>query len=184
VDHNSKKSKDDEYLLFVITPYIGNNEIAHTHSLEKIKRAVEYSLQRGKNLIKTMYKGLRPVVINGMPTGAFPCDMERFNRICKHMGNAIYFHHYNEQFDGEFLVKTNSLRMSDYSPSNIYRELGNIENIMSSGTKYGSNPDVFYYQIMEFSGIIHLRLVFYEGFSVLLIKKIPILGQGKDSNPV
>jgi len=57
-EHNSAKSKDDEYLLNVLVINLPANEIAKNHFLTKIKRAV----QRNPRLMNQIMQNRCPVV--------------------------------------------------------------------------------------------------------------------------
>lgn len=171
-EHNSQKSKDDEYLLLVIGMHYENNLDAQRHFAHSIKRA----LSRNPKLFG-IYKNLRPVNA-GQNIGAFfEVDKLRFENELRKIIRGLYFHIYKEKWLGEVRLMNNGLKMRNYEhflDSAEYNAIlihgfQQVRQFMSKHKKYGANPNIFYYQHEVTEGMEVLRLVFYEGFEVVAL---------------
>jgi hypothetical protein len=172
-DHNSKKSKDDEYLLTLLAITLPANEIAKNHFLTKVRR----SIKRNPRLITALMENRCPVTVINSQTGeiqnttATRIEDVRLNSVLEHIARALYFHHFKEPWQGS--VKTQcdfllaSLDLDDQNLNNQCAELAEgADHIFAKCEFYGANPDVFKYQVLE-NGIDKLmRLHFYEGCRV------------------
>jgi hypothetical protein len=57
-EHNSKKSKDDEFLMGCMAGIVGNNVIGFFHAHTKVKRAIE---RNGKEFIHVLMREAQPL---------------------------------------------------------------------------------------------------------------------------
>lgn len=171
-EHNLRKSGDDEYLLYILSFNLPANTTAHGQASTKIARAIE----RRPALSKSLMGGQQPVlVINDRmreiyETAEVALDGARFERTLSLIALGIYFHQYRTRWDGnlrvcpEFIAFPYEANASEIS-ANISALAVYAEQLFAEANRYGENPDVFSYQIIE-SGYEHrclLRLSFYGG---------------------
>jgi hypothetical protein len=182
--HNSRKSEDDQYLLFVIASYYETNLVAQQHFSKNILPAIK----ERPMLIKIFSREYFPVTVNGLPTIAYKVDKNRFNNSIDHIARAIYFHHFRQKMLEPIsivqLAELSSGKNEDFLRNYLRQEL-KFKDFQMAPTlpKYGQNQEIFYYQVIEDKRNKKdiLRLVFYEGFvaiaypSFLPIKKCCLL---------
>ena len=171
-EHNSQKSKDDEYLLLVIGMHYENNLDAQRHFSGSIKKAI----QRNPNLFR-IYKNLKPVSMGGNIAASFEVNKARLDNILTNIIRGLCFHVHSEKWLKDVRLLNNGLKMLNYehfldsAEHNVILAHGfsQLRKFMINHKKFGSNPNIFYYQqeVTE-SGEI-LRLVFYEGFEVVAL---------------
>lgn len=175
--HNTRKSKNDEYLLFCLVMSIPSNEVGENQFLSKVMRAIE----RNPGLINQFLIDHQPVVIEDTETSkventiAIKIDDDRLNEELDHLSRAIYFHHCGEKWNGEIDVYPNFLLSLDQENArDINDPLANMDNLSNQLFEniefHGENPEVFKYQIIDGSKLCHkfLRLYFYNGNRVTI----------------
>ena len=172
--HNGEKKNDDEFLMVSLAGIIGNNSIGYRHKLGKVDRAIRNSANR---LLDQVVVDNRQVhrfelgpnrfheVIWGTP------DVERLRRCFDHIGHGLYFHHFRKRFEGEITVVLGYLFHSEHN-AKTWIELveARTELELKDKPSFGSNPDVFYYQVTEADQFrrFAMRLAFYGGLRVYL----------------
>ena len=173
--HNSKKSHDDEYFLYVLCGSFQINEVGRNLYVTKLRRAIK----RNPSVLKKIAETATPVRIADHISGsivnstAHKLDEDRFNTIVDRLSRAIYFHHFQEKWLGhvkyqaEFLFAT--LDQSDESNIPIKEISKDADEWFSGAIYYGENPAVFKYQAIENNESRKMRLHFYEGCKLLLI---------------
>jgi hypothetical protein len=168
--HNLSKSKDDEYLLAVVLSYFENNAIAQGHFIKKMLRA----LKRRPSLFH-LFANLRPATVDGKPTAVFEVDRKRFDRSVACMARGLHFCHYGEKWEDPIDVFTIEpvMRLGNYEEINReFRRLScETTGLLENERRFGDNQEVFYYQICreeQPKGLL-VRIVFYEGFSVIAL---------------
>ena len=168
-DHNLKKSKDDEYLLAILTTHIENNPVASKLFSSKVMRA----LSRRPKLIRNFYRNLRPVKLGNYNTGTFNVDRVRINRAFELIAKGVYYHHYQKTAPPYADVMAYALFTEDREDVNniILETREESSKALENVPRYGANQDVFFYQIFEeLLGNRHLiRLTFYQGVIVDVI---------------
>lgn len=169
--HNTAKSKDDEYLLSVLALNIVNNQQGNDQATTKVLRAVK----RSGGLAKALLKDVTPLIVQDLETKqteetvGIRVDEERIKSALKQIALAIYYHHYDEKFDGLITCYYESLMTLDGdNPVKTnqhwenFRELSN--ELFADLPEHGENPDIFSYQIredQEISKPLAMRLKFY-----------------------
>lgn len=173
--HNSKKSHNDEYFLYVLSTSFQINSVGRNQYVSKIRRAIK----RNPSLLKKFAKTAMSVKVTDPLSGstvdsvAHKLDEDRFNLIIDRLSRAIYYHHYKEKWLGhvkyqaEFLFAT--VDQSDESNSRIKAISKAADEWFSKVIYYGGNPEVFKYQVMDAKDSRKMRLHFYEGCKLLLI---------------
>lgn len=175
-EHNSSKSQDDEYLLYLLVINLPANEIAKNQFLTKIMR----SMERNPGLIRKIMANAHPVIAVDKETGeahhtvAVKIDDARLDSALGHIARALYFYHYKAQWLGNIRTQPDFLLASlDPEEGQEQNKLG--ENMVAAADQlfadkefHGANPDVFKYQILEGGKNLHMimRLHFYNGCRV------------------
>lgn len=178
--HNSKKSKDDEFLMACLAGIVGNNVIGFIHAQTKVKRALERS---GNDLLHVLMTEFQPVitkarygdmmnVIVGRP------DMHRLYSCFEHIAHGLYYHKFGVQFEGRCHIIMDFITYSDADAENyklVCRKRFELEP--QRPKKEGSNPEIFRYEFLEPDefGLIAMHMTFYDG------AKVFIAFQGKDA---
>jgi hypothetical protein len=177
--HNLKKSKDDEYLLAILSMNCDSNKIGQRQATTKLVRAFQGSegFRRAEinNPVRRLIFDRDKRLIVG--TAALTVDRGRLKRCFEHIGRGLYWHHYGKtHFTGSIDVKiefsvgsgVDLLGEADH-PQRSLRAL--CDQGFAGVHKYGANPQVFYYQILrdQTSQAPVMRLVFYEGSCATLI---------------
>ena len=173
-EHNGEKKHDDEFLMVSLAGIIGNNSIGYMHKLGKVDRAIRNSANRLLDQVvidnQQVYRiELWPnrfhEVIWGTP------DVERLRRCFIHIGHGLHFHHFRSRFEGEITVVLGYLFHSEHNAKTwIEFVTDRTELELKEKPRFGSNPDVFYYQVTEPDQfkLFAMSLTFYGGLRVYL----------------
>lgn len=176
--HNTYKSKDDEYLLYVLSMNIPNNPTASDHFSTKVLRAI----QRRPSVIKMFTQKQLPVKVEDTLTGeihetlAFQVDRRRLEYALGMIGRALYFHHFSTSWIGSVSAYPNFLLALTESNSHELNEpvekmAALAEEFFLNEPRYGENHDVFCYQVAGGQPPVEtiMLLRFYEGSRVTLL---------------
>jgi hypothetical protein len=179
-EHNSRKSKDDEYLLYALLLNVPNNETAKNHVFTKLIRAIEYN----PHLITQFAKTQVPVVVEDSvsgkiePTVAVQVDERRLTSGLEMMGRAIYFHHFNQRWRGEVCAYPNFiLAITEPNAQELNAPVEQMAahagQLMQGEPRFGENQQVFSYQVKGGQAPVEtiMLLRFYEGSRVTLLFK-------------
>ena len=170
-EHNLSKSKDDEYLRFVVSSHWTGNQEARLQFSDKVLT----SIRRRPSLKDTFMRESMPSRVGTTETGAFVLDQRRFHRSVVSMAKALYFHHFHrEKWTGDLGIESRdlvALQGTDVEARNRSLEALDTltEKLLSQKPWVGENPAVFCYQIHRDLGTGHwlVRMRFYEGFTVM-----------------
>lgn len=175
--HNSKKSEDDEYILYVLLMNISNNDVAKNHFLTKLMRAIE----RNPSLFNKFIRRREPVVAHDtvrdefQETMAVQIDYKRFCSSMEHMARALHFHHFKRKWSGSVSVYPDFLLsmhpVSARKTNEKIEKMAKAASFMFDGIEcHGKNPDVFEYQVADGSNGVDksMRLHFFGGARVTL----------------
>ena len=177
--HNESTSKDDSYVLFIISSFIGNNEVGKTHSIDKGIKPVVRS-----EALQTVMKenSINAFVDSGdglEATRIIKIDRCRFDAEITKMAYALFYHSYGKQWGKEVYIGTNCMLCEDGDIEDLGKVINETKKLISdcgideSCPLQGSNPEVFQYRFME-SDIPDepiLQMIFYEGFEVWVFVK-------------
>lgn len=167
--HNSQKSKDDEYLMMVLTSYFNNNQAAETQIKSKIARA----WAKNPVFATTVVKNLRTVSLEGEEKHAYEVDTPRFNKSLEWAANGLHFHVTGTQANPPYKVISYPLFQLD-GPEGNEVNLGraNIlamaDQLFLGQPRTGENQEIFWHQVsphVEGRGIV--RMCFFESFQVV-----------------
>jgi hypothetical protein len=164
--HNSAKSQDDEYLLYVLTTTITSNNIGLNHFYDKTIRAAK----RKPKLSFELLKNSIPVRINDFEKNrevnshTLNADKNRIDSVLEKCARALYFHHTKNKITGKANVICSFILNANNIPFNqqITKALLISEKIFNPISSFGDYPVVFNYKITEDQQSVLIRLAFYE----------------------
>lgn len=175
-EHNLKKTKDDEFLMMCLASIVGNNSIGYIQTKTKVKRALERKyegfiekiIENAKDLRIKTKEGLVFPILSGKP------DLERLHKCVEYMTSGIYYHEFGKQLKGQTNVLFGFIEYEDKNTNQFKTYFK--DKFESKSDKYpakGSNPKIFYYQIVppDKFGIIALKLTFYGGTDIFISVK-------------
>jgi hypothetical protein len=176
--HNSRKSKDDQYLWQTILLARGLNEFGQLMIRTKGVRTVT---QRPA-LIASLMRTADPAYEYDFGARAWrrtarvAFDGTRIRVALEHFARALYFLRFKTKWVGPLKVLTNIARFSkdaaDRRTMRVYREvLQRTDAAMAGQPRVGDNQEVFYYQVMattDGSGTLMLA-TFYGGATVTCV---------------
>jgi hypothetical protein len=159
--HNTSNSKDVEYVRNVLSTQYGTNDVA-SEVFETVKRSFENS----PKLLRRTFRDLRPHVVHGTETGAFPIDLPRLKVVIGAIGHAFYFRDHAKKHRGDWQIFAPTL---GYAPSILDGQPDpweRLRQIVESGqyeAKPSPHPEVFEYGVvqMDDNQLIY-RFAFYE----------------------
>jgi len=173
--HNSQKSHDDEFFLYILCTSFQINEIGLNQYRTKVRRAAK----RNSSILGKIASTARPVNFIDPKTNSFVSSVthrlepDRFNTIIDRLARAIYFCHfkdkwlYNIKYQAEFLFATEN--QADEANLRLREITKQADEWFLDKDFYGDNPEVFKYQAIETEQNRIMRLHFYEGCKLLLI---------------
>ena len=173
--HNSQKSHDDEFFLYVLSTSFQINEVGRNQYRTKVRRAAK----RNSSILGTIASTATPVKYKDpefkqyVSSVAHELEPNRFNTIIDRLARAIYFCHfkdkwaYNIRYQAEFLFAT--ANQTDEANLRLREISKQADEWFSNIDFYGDNPEVFKYQAIETDHNRIMRLHFYEGCKLLLI---------------
>ena len=174
-EHNSQKSHDDEYFLYVLSSSFQINEVGKNLYRTKVRRAIK----RNSSVLGKIASTATPVNFidpkskQNIESVAHSLDPTRFNTMIDRLARAIYFYHfkdkwfYNIKYQAEFLFATTDI--SDKRNERLKEISKKADEWFSNADFFGENPEVFKYQTVETDNSRKMRLHFYEGCKLLLI---------------
>lgn len=175
-EHNSQKSRDDEYLLFVLVSAAQGNADKQRHFDTKLMRAAK----RKPNVFASFLKDMRPVLFrteDGMVerSAGFRVDVPRLESSIKHMACGIFFHHYQSKWVGGFRMFTNAMYdITSRNASEVNKTIKEIAERISRAfggvTAHGENGNIFSYRMHSEGQDRHvIFMTFYDGFEIIVL---------------
>lgn len=144
--HNSQKSKDDEFLRSVILMTPGNNEAGQHLFAWKLLPATS----RKPHAYRTFFTD-KGTVAQGKGR-VLQINRDRFDRCIDHLARALFFHAYKRKwqlpivtFSPNFFSGNSSDDMAPHQPS--MKRIEASKKFLSNELNQGENPDVFQYRI-------------------------------------
>jgi len=174
--HNSSKSKDDEYLLYVLTMSLPSNTVAKNQFLSKVRRAYE---QR-PGLLNRMASAYQSVTVHDRETGewsntvAVQTDHTRLLIAFEHIARAIHFHETGSVWVGTATVVVEFTLSLANSSANASQEalVAELDGALQGVPLVGSHPAVFAYQSVGFSSGKVIRMHFYGDSKVVVALQV------------
>jgi hypothetical protein len=174
-EHNTNKSKDDEYLLFCLLLNIANNDTAFFQFSSKITRAMKLNPKTFEKFIRTK----KPVIVvdndSGETSNTYMIKINtlRIQRSLDQIARALYFKHYHRKFEGKCII------LYDFAlyhcGANDAKNNAFLHNALKQMREYfdkmehaGDNPEVFKYVLGEIDKGHVLGMRFYGGSNVFV----------------
>jgi len=174
-EHNTKKSKDDEYILYVLVMNLPANEVGGNHFQTKLMRSIE----RNPDLIKQFLSTHQRVAIQDTETGewqntiAIEIDRHRFDGAIDMMSRALHYEHFSEKWLGKVSIQPDFLLSLDPETARDTNEpieqlAEAADQIFESQPYFGENKEVFKYQVINGNDKCEkiMRLSFYGNCKV------------------
>lgn len=178
IEHNLKKSGDDEYLMYVLAMNLPAQKIGHHHFSTKIARAI----QRRPSLAKRVLSKVTLVTLHDthsnvtFETFAIRAEGERLERTLEMVALGLFRHHFGKRWCGKIRVVPEFLRFmtderSTYWNNAMEETSAYADALFAQVVFHGANPSIFRYQVInessESPGAI--RMHFYGGCKVLAV---------------
>lgn len=170
-EHNSEKSKEDEYFFMCLAACSPGNKASINHQNNKLLRILEKQPGKWQALIKQATPAT-VIETDGSihETCAFHIDETRFFAQLEHIAKGIYFKNYGKKW--LTTVDIRILQGLHVNDSNIRNENQKIHHstyeIFADAKKYGENQEVFSYQIKEGRTAVLILITFYEYVKILI----------------
>lgn len=174
--HNSKKSKDDEFLMITLASIFGINDIGILHLATKVSRTIErMGIQNFHEILKktTDQKTIEENEILPEINIGYP-DYSRFVNCFKHIAYGLYYHEFKETYDGEVIIIIDFIKYHDKNFNKwktVCRDQFELE--LKNIPVEGSNPEVFNYVFTTTDnfGLVSVKMTFYGGAIIFAIFK-------------
>ena len=179
--HNTRFSRDDEFLMYVLVINLPANDTAFHHFQTKILRAMRHNPSLMKRLLANTHRVYvkRPSDKILVPSLAYDIDTSRFSGALEKIARGIYFHHFYKRWQGDIQVRPEFLVSLDQPDSiqtnDLTQTIASASDMLFAGSpSYGANPSVFRYQVYDLLGAapLMMRFRFYgEGCVTLIFNK-------------
>ncbi|MGB4820227.1 MAG: hypothetical protein WBP33_14050 [Saprospiraceae bacterium] len=174
--HNSKKSKDDEFLMITLASIFGINGIGILHLATKVSRAIKRKGLENFHEILNKTTDQKPIDENEtLPeiNIGYP-DHVRFVNCFRHIAYGLYYHKFKETFDGEVIILIDFIKYHDNNFNKwktVCRDQFELE--LKNIPIEGSNPEVFNYVFTtpDNFGLVSVKMTFYVGAIIFAIFK-------------
>ena len=160
-EHNSKKSKLDEYLKFILTAVGGMNELASGVFQGGVMRSFEYR----PHLLERFTPNLQAIQVGNNETGGFKLDWTRFQSSFGSIVRGLHFHETGKKLTNKITGAAWAQMLSgNYSSAPFSETIFKAERDYPA-TWLGANPRVFQYAfgVSRSGNTSFCRLRFYEG---------------------
>lgn len=173
--HNLQKSRDDEYLLYILGGSLLVNDVGRNQYRTKIRRAIKRNASVLARIASTTTPCQFPDRDSGAPITsiAYEVDESRFDCAIDRLSRALYFHHFREKwlwvvkYQAEFLLPSSDA--SDPAVARCKAISASADAWFERAPYHGENPAVFRYQALDDPVSRKMRLYFYEGCKLLLL---------------
>jgi hypothetical protein len=169
--HNTKKTKEDEFLLVCLAGNVGNNVVGYVQTKTKVSRALA---RKHKAFLNEVIRDAEELVLKADDGGEFPVlkgspNHERLSNCFEHIAYGLFYHEHGRVFDGECRTLIGFLNYEE-DRMNRLNELtqAKFEEETKTLPWKGANPVVFKYKFAppDQFGFISLRIIFYGGTDV------------------
>jgi hypothetical protein len=104
-EHNSKNSKDVEYVRNVITSHLSANEAGMIHFQNKAIRSFEHS----PKLFHRTFADAKPIILDGEETAVYTFDLPRYKNVMEAIAYAVYFKMFGKTYPGSWVTFSPSM---------------------------------------------------------------------------
>lgn len=172
-EHNTAKSKDDEFLLASISAVVGNNGRAYIQTKTKLARACK----RKDGLLKATVRNAKTASLVA-PTGEVfsvligKPDLQRLERVLEHVARGLFYHEERRPFRGRCIILPGFVTFPQDSKLERIRQSAKLMFRLEgdSWQTRGSNPEVFHYQMGPLDeGKTPMVMTFFRGAEVFVV---------------
>jgi hypothetical protein len=165
-EHNTKNSKDVEYVRNIIVTHITTNETARGHFQNMVIRSFKHS----PKLLTQTFDNVTSKIINGDETGVIRLDMPRFKLVMNAIAHAIFYKEFDKTYPRDWEIFSRSLlsasTLYEGVPDGWEQERIGLEQVLVADV-LTPQPKVFRYGKKKWSEEeVLYRFLFYEGFIV------------------
>ena len=174
-EHNSLKSKDDEYFFLVLMLTFKSNITGKQHLRTKGVRMITRKPSLFSS-VDTVGKNIRLNNTTGnlVEQGRLlRIDSVRYERILQHISFALYFHEFRTVFSGTYHMLINGLNY--FSPGKeefdqtLEKATNDFAGFFELTSERADNPEIFTYNFSEMVGKrLFLRMRFHEKNQVIV----------------
>lgn len=174
--HNTSKTKDDEYLMLVLSRIYTNNVAGIVHGFTKVERALDRkkegfydSLLKNKRIVEKELRGEKMKIQFGDP------DFNRLYRCFVYIAYGLYYYKYKKRFRGKVKCTIGFIDYYDENLQEIVNSVFHCANTDGLAMEIeGENPAIFKYQFHQKDqlGLIGMRMTFY-GSSEVFVSFVP-----------
>jgi hypothetical protein len=171
--HNTAKSTEDEYLMYVLPTSIATNNVGVNQFLTKVQRAIE----RNPSLAKKLTNNAQNVIVHDtekdiwFEAQAIQIEMERVHQVIEMNARAIFHHSHKKKFTRPIKVYTNfSLKLEAPEVNEMQERLFSMsETFLQSAEFMGENKDVFTYRMARDGDIEIIEFTYYGTSKALAV---------------
>jgi len=176
--HNTEKSNDDEYFLFILTSTVDANELAQKQFTSKTIR----TLLRRPYIAKTFINNPKKIWLQEgkiiTPSISYSVDNKRFFNIIEHIVRGLIYYEFGRSIKNhkvKTVYTTAALSSIDEKRRVVLNKLIiNLNDIISKESYKGDNQKIFKYAVFSEDDSYIVKMVFYELFETLTVaKKMP-----------
>jgi hypothetical protein len=174
-EHNSEKSRDDEYFLLVLAGSYTSSQVGLDQFITKVRRAFENQPSKANQFVRrsapvrlrrvdTEWEDGLQVIVQG----------DRIDAVLSNCARTIYFHETMKKFQGQALVFTQfTLYDDEESQAKISNAFELTEKTLNSEPRRGENAEVFWYKFVETNSTCIFLMCFYDQTKAMVrFKKI------------
>lgn len=174
IEHNSKKSNDDEFLMTALSGIVGNNYAGFKHLHNKVFRSLirrDYDYMSECVIRNSVEFTLKPKKGVNFPVLLGNVDYHRLEKCFIHIAYGLYFYEFHEVFKGSCRMLLGFVKYPEEDKNNLIKL---VRELSLKDTKdclrKGNNPEIFNYVFgpPDKFGIIPLVLKFYGGTEVFI----------------
>lgn len=176
--HNSEKSCDDEYLLFVLTGTYTSSNVGLNQFLTKVGRAFDRSPSKASRFVQRSI----PVQLKREDQAEWEqgaqviIDGARIDEALGNCARALYHYHTGSKFRGPLEVLTNfTLYLDEEFQALVDSDFNQTIKELAGEPLHGDNPAVFSYKFKDTEAMGVFYFCFYESSpAIVRFRKIVI----------
>lgn len=171
--HNSKKSKDDEFLMGCLAGIVGNNVIGFVHAHTKVRRSLQ---RKGRNYIHELVTDVKEFNLTSANNYKFPVlvgrpDLQRLHSCFSHISYGLFHSKFGKRFIGQIHIIIDFITYEDPKKEQFKLLCRKRLGLEPNKPKVeGNNPEIFRFEFIEPDefGLIAMTMTFYEGAKVFV----------------
>ncbi len=173
--HNTVKSTEDEYLMYILPTSIATNTLGINQFLTKIQRAIT----RNPSLVLNISQDVQEVIVHDtekdiwFETHAIKIDMRRVHKVLEMNARAVFYNSHKVKFLGPIKVYTNfSLILDSPGLNDLQEKIFSMSELLLQDSQLkGENQDVFTYRMAREKNVELIEFTFYGVSKALAVLK-------------